>query len=40
MVAEGGIPIRYDADGNVVATSEPKEVRVFDGRAVRAGDAH
>ena len=32
MVAEGGIPIRYDADGNVVTTSEPKEVRVFDGQ--------
>ncbi|SFF74932.1 CoA transferase subunit A [Blastococcus tunisiensis] len=32
MVAEGGIPIRYDADGNVVRTSEPKEVRVFDGQ--------
>jgi 3-oxoacid CoA-transferase subunit A len=32
MVAEGGIPIRYDADGNVVETSEPKEVRVFDGQ--------
>src|SRR3954464_1479665 len=31
MVAEGGIPIRYDAEGNVVQTSEPKEVRVFDG---------
>jgi 3-oxoacid CoA-transferase subunit A len=31
MVAEGGIPIRYDADGHVVKTSEPKEVRVFDG---------
>jgi 3-oxoacid CoA-transferase subunit A len=31
MVAEGGIPVRYDADGNVVKTSEPKEVRVFDG---------
>jgi 3-oxoacid CoA-transferase subunit A len=31
MVAEGGIPIRYDSDGNVVKTSEPKEVRVFDG---------
>jgi 3-oxoacid CoA-transferase subunit A len=31
MVAEGGIPIRYDADGNVVKASEPKEVRVFDG---------
>ena len=31
MVAEGGIPVRYDADGNVTVTSEPKEVRVFDG---------
>jgi 3-oxoacid CoA-transferase subunit A len=31
MVAEGGIPVRYDAEGNVVMTSEPKEVRVFDG---------
>ena len=32
MVAEGGIPVRYDADGKVVKTSEPKEVRVFDGQ--------
>jgi 3-oxoacid CoA-transferase subunit A len=32
MVAEGGIPVRYDAGGNVVKTSEAKEVRVFDGR--------
>jgi len=32
MVAEGGIPVRYDAEGNVVKTSEAKEVRVFDGR--------
>jgi 3-oxoacid CoA-transferase subunit A len=31
MVADGGIPVRYDAEGNVVKTSEPKEVRVFDG---------
>ncbi len=31
MVAEGGIPVRYDAEGNVVKVSEPKEVRVFDG---------
>ena len=30
--ADGGIPVRYDADGNVVATSRPKEVREFDGR--------
>lgn len=29
MVAEGGIPIRYDADGNVVRTSDPKETRRF-----------
>jgi 3-oxoacid CoA-transferase subunit A len=32
MVADGGIPIRYDADGNVAQTSEPKEVRVFGGQ--------
>ena len=32
MVAEGGIPIRYDAEGNVVVTSPPKEVREFGGR--------
>jgi len=31
MVAEGGIPVRYDAEGNVVETSQPKEVRIFDG---------
>src|SRR3954462_9906248 len=31
MVADGGIPVRYDAEGNVVKTSEAKEVRVFDG---------
>jgi len=31
QVAEGGIPIRYNADGHVVKASEPKEVRVFDG---------
>ena len=29
MVAEGGIPQRYDAEGNVSVTSEPKEVRRF-----------
>jgi 3-oxoacid CoA-transferase subunit A len=29
MVADGGIPVRYDAEGNVVKTSEPKEVRRF-----------
>jgi 3-oxoacid CoA-transferase subunit A len=32
QVAEGGIPVKYDAEGNVVVTSEPKEVRVFDGQ--------
>jgi 3-oxoacid CoA-transferase subunit A len=32
MVAEGGIPIRYDAEGNVVLTSEPKETRRFGDR--------
>jgi 3-oxoacid CoA-transferase subunit A len=32
MVADGGIPVRYDADGNVVVTSKPKEVREFDGQ--------
>ncbi|WP_448626994.1 CoA transferase subunit A [Geodermatophilus sp. URMC 64] len=32
MVADGGIPIRYDSDGNVVVTSTPKEVREFGGR--------
>jgi 3-oxoacid CoA-transferase subunit A len=32
LVAEGGIPVRYDAGGTVVATSAPKETRVFDGR--------
>lgn len=32
LVADGGIPIRYDGDGNVVEASRPKEVREFDGR--------
>src|SRR3954451_14123044 len=32
MVADGGIPVRYDSDGNVVETSRPKEVREFGGR--------
>ena len=32
MVADGGIPVRYDADGNVVETSAPKEIREFGGR--------
>jgi len=29
LVADGGIPVRYDAEGNVVETSAPKEVRRF-----------
>jgi 3-oxoacid CoA-transferase subunit A len=29
MVAEGGIPIRYDAEGNVSVVSRPKETRRF-----------
>ena len=32
MVADGGIPVRYDAEGTVVETSTPKEIREFDGR--------
>ena len=32
LVANGGIPIRYDADGKVVEASKPKEVREFGGR--------
>src|SRR3982750_2971131 len=32
MVANGGIPIRYDAEGKVVEASRPKEVREFGGR--------
>jgi 3-oxoacid CoA-transferase subunit A len=32
LVADGGIPVRYDADGNVSEVSKPKEVREFDGR--------
>ena len=29
QVAEGGLPWRYDAEGNVVLASPPKETRVF-----------
>ncbi|GAB2872995.1 CoA transferase subunit A [Nocardioides pacificus] len=32
MVAEGGLPWRYDEHGTVVMSSEPKEVRTFHGR--------
>jgi 3-oxoacid CoA-transferase subunit A len=40
MIADGGLPWRYDAEGNVIATSPAKEVREFevtlaDGRKVR-----
>jgi 3-oxoacid CoA-transferase subunit A len=31
LVAEGGLPQRYDAEGNVVLASSPKEVRAFNG---------
>ncbi|WP_040155771.1 CoA transferase subunit A [Mobilicoccus massiliensis] len=30
QVAEGGLPLRYDADGNVVKASEPKDTRAFE----------
>lgn len=29
QVAEGGLPQKYDAEGNIVQGSEPKEVRTF-----------
>ncbi len=32
MVAEGGLPWRYDADGGVALASPPKEVRTFHGK--------
>lgn len=32
QVAEGGLPMRYNADGSVAITSEPKETRVFNGQ--------
>ncbi|MBE7324032.1 CoA transferase subunit A [Nocardioides sp. Y6] len=32
QIAEGGLPWKYDADGNVAVASPPKETRVFDGR--------
>jgi 3-oxoacid CoA-transferase subunit A len=31
-VADGGLPVRYDAAGGIAVASEPKEVREFDGR--------
>jgi 3-oxoacid CoA-transferase subunit A len=32
VVADGGLPLRYDGSGNVALTSEPKETKQFDGR--------
>ncbi|MDP9118012.1 MAG: CoA transferase subunit A [Actinomycetota bacterium] len=32
LVADGGLPWRYHADGTVAVASPPKEVREFDGR--------
>ncbi|WAH98073.1 CoA transferase subunit A [Arthrobacter sp. MMS18-M83] len=31
QVSEGGLPQKYDADGNVAIASSPKEVRTFNG---------
>ena len=33
QVSEGGLPQRYDAEGNVLLASQPKEVRSFGGRS-------
>lgn len=33
QIAEGGLPLRYDAQGGVALASSPKEVRDFEGRA-------
>lgn len=32
QISEGGLPTKHDAQGNVVARSEPKETRAFGGR--------
>lgn len=32
QVSEGGLPQKYDADGNVTLASQPKEVRTFNGQ--------
>ncbi len=32
MIAEGGMPLRYAADGSIAKASEPREVREFDGQ--------
>ena len=31
-VADGGLPLRYNADGSIARASEPKETRLFEGR--------
>ena len=31
QVVDGGLPLRYGADGAIAVASEPKEVRRFDG---------
>lgn len=31
-VSEGGLPMLYDKKGNVIKASEPKDIRVFDGK--------
>ena len=32
QVAEGGLPWKYDAEGNVIVASPPKQTQEFDGR--------
>ncbi|KAL2024980.1 hypothetical protein VTK56DRAFT_3679 [Thermocarpiscus australiensis] len=32
LVQEGAIPVRYDADGNVVEYGKPRETRIFNGK--------
>jgi 3-oxoacid CoA-transferase len=32
LVQEGAIPVRYDADGNVIEYGKPRETRIFGGR--------
>lgn len=32
LVQEGAIPVRHDADGNVVEYGRPRETRTFNGR--------
>jgi 3-oxoacid CoA-transferase subunit A len=39
LVAEGGLPWRYNSDGGVALASPPKEVRTFNGRQMLLEDA-